>query len=241
MLEEFLKLASINTQNNLETCGVLTGYLVNLLDIYSESQFCLRPAYDSFGGLSRLTGVGPSAWCPHDVLCFQKKGAFNITTLIIPKQKSTSDSVRLCSELAARIFVFLLNLLTTVDNGHRMEARILRLSSVQHWCAFNGWNSLLVCIEFWDSVKLWMKKNCLTYKNSVDFSSLDGYMYALTFYFLLNLILILIYGGVILFSEKKNWFTLCVCFQTHPKQSCFMSSVDLHTHYSYQVSVPWLL
>ena len=25
-------------------------------------------------------------------------------------------------------------------------------------------------------------------------------------------------------------------FQTHPSQTCFMSSVDLHTHYSYQVS-----
>ncbi|KAJ0095411.1 hypothetical protein Patl1_16130 [Pistacia atlantica] len=27
-------------------------------------------------------------------------------------------------------------------------------------------------------------------------------------------------------------------FQTHPSQSCFMSSIDLHTHYSYQVMVP---
>jgi STAM-binding protein len=25
---------------------------------------------------------------------------------------------------------------------------------------------------------------------------------------------------------------------THPSQGCFMSSVDLHTHYSYQVMVP---
>lgn len=25
---------------------------------------------------------------------------------------------------------------------------------------------------------------------------------------------------------------------THPSQSCFMSSVDLHTHYSYQVMIP---
>ncbi|PKA54944.1 AMSH-like ubiquitin thioesterase 3 [Apostasia shenzhenica] len=27
-------------------------------------------------------------------------------------------------------------------------------------------------------------------------------------------------------------------FQTHPTQSCFMSSVDLHTHYSYQIMLP---
>lgn len=26
--------------------------------------------------------------------------------------------------------------------------------------------------------------------------------------------------------------------QTHPSQGCFMSSVDLHTHYSYQVLYP---
>ncbi|XP_043694758.1 AMSH-like ubiquitin thioesterase 2 [Telopea speciosissima] len=26
--------------------------------------------------------------------------------------------------------------------------------------------------------------------------------------------------------------------QTHPSQSCFMSSIDLHTHYSYQIMLP---
>lgn len=28
---------------------------------------------------------------------------------------------------------------------------------------------------------------------------------------------------------------VCGKLQTHPSQTCFMSSVDLHTHYSYQV------
>lgn len=31
------------------------------------------------------------------------------------------------------------------------------------------------------------------------------------------------------------WSFRHIIFQTHPSQSCFMSSVDLHTHYSYQV------
>ncbi|KAF8394639.1 hypothetical protein HHK36_020853 [Tetracentron sinense] len=30
----------------------------------------------------------------------------------------------------------------------------------------------------------------------------------------------------------------CCDFQTHPSQTCFMSSVDLHTHYSYQIMLP---
>lgn len=29
--------------------------------------------------------------------------------------------------------------------------------------------------------------------------------------------------------------SLVYVFQTHPSQSCFMSSIDLHTQYSYQV------
>ncbi|KAJ8630692.1 hypothetical protein MRB53_024015 [Persea americana] len=28
------------------------------------------------------------------------------------------------------------------------------------------------------------------------------------------------------------------CQMTHPTQSCFMSSIDLHTHYSYQIMLP---
>ncbi|XP_020966138.1 AMSH-like ubiquitin thioesterase 3 [Arachis ipaensis] len=50
MMEDFLRLASENTQKNLEICGVLAGSLKNRV--------------------------------------------FHITTLIIPKQESTSDSVR---------------------------------------------------------------------------------------------------------------------------------------------------
>ncbi|XLU45527.1 hypothetical protein S245_040341, partial [Arachis hypogaea] len=52
MMEDFLRLASENTQKNLETCGVLVGFLKNWI--------------------------------------------FHITTVIIPKQESTSDS---CSTL----------------------------------------------------------------------------------------------------------------------------------------------
>ncbi|KAL2247344.1 UNVERIFIED_CONTAM: AMSH-like ubiquitin thioesterase 1, partial [Sesamum indicum] len=31
---------------------------------------------------------------------------------------------------------------------------------------------------------------------------------------------------------------LLLVLQTHPTQSCFMSSIDVHTHYSYQIMLP---
>lgn len=37
--------------------------------------------------------------------------------------------------------------------------------------------------------------------------------------------------------KSSNDSSLCILFQTHPTQSCFMSSIDVHTQYSYQVSV----
>ncbi|XLT47037.1 hypothetical protein HN873_039641 [Arachis hypogaea] len=95
MMEDFLRLASENTQKNLETCGVLVGFLKNWI--------------------------------------------FHITTVIIPKQESTSDS---CSTLN--------------------EEEIF---------------------EVQDSLSLF----------------------------------------------PLGWI------HTHPSQTCFVSSVDLHTHYSYQV------
>ncbi|KAJ8439539.1 hypothetical protein Cgig2_007056 [Carnegiea gigantea] len=39
------------------------------------------------------------------------------------------------------------------------------------------------------------------------------------------------------FLGTHSWLILPV-FQTHPSQSCFMSSIDLHTQYPYQVMVP---
>lgn len=98
MLEEFLRLADCNTKNNLETCGVLTGFL--------------------------------------------KRGVLHITTLIIPKQKSTPDTCETLNEE-----------------------------------------------ELFD------------------------------------------------IQEQRGLFQLG-WIHTHPKQSCFMSSVDLHTHYSYQIMLP---
>ncbi|XP_057950530.1 AMSH-like ubiquitin thioesterase 1 [Malania oleifera] len=38
-------------------------------------------------------------------------------------------------------------------------------------------------------------------------------------------------------QDKKSLFPLG-WIHTHPSQSCFMSSVDLHTHYSYQIMLP---
>uniref|UniRef100_A0A0D6QUI6 MPN domain-containing protein n=1 Tax=Araucaria cunninghamii TaxID=56994 RepID=A0A0D6QUI6_ARACU len=98
MMEEFMKLAKYNTENNLETCGVLAGTL--------------------------------------------KKRTFYVTTLIIPKQESTSDSCQ------------------TTDEE-----------------------------EIFD------------------------------------------------IQDKRSLFPLG-WIHTHPSQTCFMSSIDLHTHYSYQIMLP---
>lgn len=98
LMESFLRLAEANTANNLETCGILAGYL--------------------------------------------KKRTFYVTTLIIPKQKSTSDSCQATNE--EEIF------------------------EVQ---------------------------------------------------------------------DKASLFTLG-WIHTHPTQTCFLSSIDLHNHYSYQVMLP---
>ncbi|WRX15842.1 JAB1/MPN/MOV34 metalloenzyme domain - like 4 [Theobroma cacao] len=88
---------------------------------------------------------------------FLERGTFYVTTLIIPKQESSSNSVTL---------------------------------PVRNLSAMN------------DSVRLKMRRKFLPYKMNGPFIQWDGYMY------------------------------------THPSQSCFMSSIDLHTQYSYQVMVP---
>ncbi|KAK4804165.1 hypothetical protein SAY86_003982 [Trapa natans] len=98
LMESFMKLAKINTDRNLETCGVLAGSLKNRM--------------------------------------------FYVTSLIIPKQESTSDSCQTTNE--EEIF------------------------EVQ---------------------------------------------------------------------DKQSLFPLG-WIHTHPTQSCFMSSIDLHTHYSYQIMLP---
>ncbi|KAJ7240017.1 hypothetical protein C8J57DRAFT_1085992 [Mycena rebaudengoi] len=43
--------------------------------------------------------------------------------------------------------------------------------------------------------------------------------------------------GVLGFTEERNLITLG-WIHTHPSQSCFMSSVDLHTHASFQCMLP---
>ncbi|XP_047333967.1 AMSH-like ubiquitin thioesterase 3 [Impatiens glandulifera] len=98
MMDDFLRLARKNTENNLETCGVLAGSLKNRV--------------------------------------------FHITSLIIPKQESTSDSCQTLNEE-----------------------------------------------EIFDV------------------------------------------------QDKRSLFPLG-WIHTHPTQTCFMSSVDLHTHYSYQIMLP---
>ncbi|KAJ7926882.1 hypothetical protein B0H13DRAFT_2229354 [Mycena leptocephala] len=44
-------------------------------------------------------------------------------------------------------------------------------------------------------------------------------------------------GGVLAFAEERGLFTLG-WIHTHPSQSSFMSSMDLHTHATYQAMLP---
>ncbi|KAH0993030.1 hypothetical protein GBA52_004513 [Prunus armeniaca] len=98
LMDDFLRLARMNTEKNLETCGILAGSLKNKV--------------------------------------------FHITTLIVPKQESTSDSCQTLNE----------------EEVFEVQDRLSLFSL--------GW------------------------------------------------------------------------IHTHPSQTCFMSSVDLHTHYSYQIMLP---
>lgn len=69
-----MKLAKSNTDKNLETCGVLAGSLVST-DKYDI--FCVKNCIMLMVCISFL----------------QKNRKFYVTSLIIPKQESTSDSV----------------------------------------------------------------------------------------------------------------------------------------------------
>lgn len=76
MLDDFLRLAKENTARNLETCGVLAGSLVIPMSVNNKfNVICMSCLINNTS-------------------CFQRNRVFHLTTLIIPKQESTSDSVR---------------------------------------------------------------------------------------------------------------------------------------------------
>lgn len=76
MLDDFLRLAKENTARNLETCGVLAGSLVIPMSVNNKfNVICM-------------------SCLVNNTLCSQRNRVFHLTTLIIPKQESTSDSVR---------------------------------------------------------------------------------------------------------------------------------------------------
>lgn len=98
------------------------------------------------------------------------------------------------------------------------------------------------------SVKLLMRRKFLPYKMNGLFFPWDGFMYAsLSIFFFPHFYIWSFPFWTLLSSFKckiqktastemnSSVFFISV-FQTHPSQSCFMSSVDLHTQYSYQVT-----
>ncbi|XP_052295251.1 AMSH-like ubiquitin thioesterase 2 isoform X6 [Citrus sinensis] len=121
-MEDFLELAKENTDKDLETCGVLGAFLVLYLVHLRGFVIHLMPFFPP--------------------LCNQENGTFYVTTLIIPKQDSTSSSCQALNE-----------------------------------------------------------------------------------------------EDVFAIQNERSLFPMG-WIHTHPSQSCFMSSVDLHTHYSYQMMVP---
>lgn len=65
-----------------------------------------------------------------------------------------------------------------------------------------------------------------------------GWIHVCLFLTFLNLLFFLSNVGLedITFKLALTLLFFPSYIQTHPSQSCFMSSVDLHTHYSYQVT-----
>jgi hypothetical protein len=114
MLEEFLKLASINTQNNLETCGVLTGYLVSSFNIPSESQVFLR--YIPFAG-STLVEAFPQRMVYSQCVLFPEKGCLQHYDSHHPQTKINTRYSKSLFRNSCTHLVYLLDILATVDDG----------------------------------------------------------------------------------------------------------------------------
>lgn len=97
MMDEFLRMAKANTSKNLETCGVLAGIFVSIIvHLYS----CQVVVVFTFSSLMDIGLTNLLAVCIFltvtvilVMIILQKKGTFYVSTLIIPKQEATSDSV----------------------------------------------------------------------------------------------------------------------------------------------------
>jgi hypothetical protein len=106
MMDEFLRLAKANTTRNLETCGVLAGSLVSTIQpIYfpANHDFIFVRQTISFPDLCDSCGIRLTNFLTRNRplgLILQKKGIFYVSTLIIPKQEATSDSVSFSSLLS---------------------------------------------------------------------------------------------------------------------------------------------
>lgn len=140
----------------------------------------------------------------------QKNSTFYVTTLIVPKQESTSNSV---------------SWLTPVWITMRMHSIIIEMKP---WLFFLDFQCQALHEEeiyaLQDELSLfplgWI--HVRTNISPLSSFSLPRSSCCVEIPCLSN-----IYFFLIVFWSKSP--------QTHPSQSCFMSSIDLHTQYSYQV------
>uniref|UniRef100_R7W3A6 MPN domain-containing protein n=1 Tax=Aegilops tauschii TaxID=37682 RepID=R7W3A6_AEGTA len=149
-----------------------------------------------------------------------KKRTFHITTLIIPKQKSTSDSCEATNEeelfeVQDKGSLFTLGWIHPIRSmlpncgqcfmhfPYTMEGAVKLLPCDHEVTGSSPGNSLLQeCRE---------RLRIIDPKWPMASSIVDRLLSSLI---------------------------VCFPFQTHPTQSCFLSSIDLHNHYSYQVMLP---
>lgn len=152
----------------------------------------------------------PCKWISNNELWItrvQKNRKFYITALIIPKQESTSDSVSSVFCFAS-VFIFNSLISFSLQCQATNEEEIFEVQDKQSLFPL-GW---------------------------IHVSRVNMILYI---YLLLLEISLPLYD----FSQfiiRVNFFTdswITPFLQTHPTQSCFMSSIDVHTHYSYQVPI----
>ena len=92
LMDEFLRFASANTSRGIETCGILAG---NHLDRGRFVYTAFSPKIMLHNAL--LTKLLPSPFAPTATLS-GNDSTFTVSTLIIPKQRGTSDTVEMLSE-----------------------------------------------------------------------------------------------------------------------------------------------
>ncbi|RVX10455.1 AMSH-like ubiquitin thioesterase 2 [Vitis vinifera] len=115
LMEDFLELARDNTKNDVETCGILGAFLVRFMLILILIPYRIKlldgilldtsNIWCSLPSIVNASQIWPAPFhvsddvpsLPHETIPV-KMGTFYVTTLIIPKQESTSNSCQAIKE-----------------------------------------------------------------------------------------------------------------------------------------------